>query len=111
MDVLTTEQRRHNMSRIRGKDTKPELQLRRALHAAGMRFRLHAAGLPGRPDIVLPRHRAVLLIHGCFWHGHECPLFRIPATRREFWTNKIRGTTGSAISAAPRRFARRVGAC
>jgi DNA mismatch endonuclease, patch repair protein len=91
MDVMTTEQRRHNMSRIRGRDTKPELQLRRALHAVGMRFRLHAAGLPGRPDIVLPRHRAVILIHGCFWHGHECPLFRIPTTRREFWTNKIRG--------------------
>jgi DNA mismatch endonuclease (patch repair protein) len=89
MDVLTTEQRRHNMSRIRGKHTKPEMQLRRALHAAGMRFRLHAASLPGRPDIVLPRHRAVILIHGCFWHGHECPLFRIPKTRRDFWTNKI----------------------
>jgi hypothetical protein len=65
----TTEQRRHNMSRIRGKVTKPEMQLRQGLHAAGLRFRLHAARLPGRPDIVFPRHRAVILMHGCFWHG------------------------------------------
>lgn len=91
MDVLTAEQRRLNMSRILGKDTKPEMQLRRGLHAAGLRFRLHAPGLPGRPDIVLPRYRAVLMIHGCFWHGHDCPLFKMPATRREFWAKKICG--------------------
>lgn len=89
MDVLTTEQRRHNMSRIRGKDTKPELQLRKGLHAAGIRFRLHVSGLPGRPDIVLSRYRVAILIHGCFWHGHDCPLFRMPSTRREFWSKKI----------------------
>jgi DNA mismatch endonuclease, patch repair protein len=89
MDVLTTEQRRLNMSHIRGKDTKPEMQLRRGLHAAGVRFRLHAPGLPGRPDIVLPRYRAVILINGCFWHGHRCMLFKMPATRREFWAKKI----------------------
>jgi DNA mismatch endonuclease, patch repair protein len=83
MDVLTPEQRRHNMSRIRGKDTRPELLLRRGLHAAGFRFRLHAPDLPGRPDIVFPRYRAAILVHGCFWHGHDCPLFRMPTTRQE----------------------------
>ena len=67
------------------------MQLRRGLHAAGLRFRLHASTLPGRPDIVLPRYRAALLIHGCFWHGHDCLLFRMPVTRREFWANKIAG--------------------
>jgi DNA mismatch endonuclease (patch repair protein) len=88
-DVLTREQRWLNMSRIRGKDTKPELQLRRGLHAAGLRYRLHPPELPGRPDIVFPRHRAVVLVHGCFWHGHDCHLFRMPATRSEFWNTKI----------------------
>jgi DNA mismatch endonuclease (patch repair protein) len=91
MDVLTPEQRKRNMSRIRGKNTKPEVQLRRGLHAAGMRFRLHGIGIPGKPDIVLPRYHAVILIHGCFWHAHECPLFKLPATRREFWARKIAG--------------------
>jgi DNA mismatch endonuclease (patch repair protein) len=89
MDVLTPEQRRLNMSRIRGKNTKPEMLLRRGLHAAGLRFRLHVSTMPGRPDIVLPRYRAVFQIHGCFWHGHDCPLFRMPATRRKFWAKKI----------------------
>ena len=88
------------MSRIRGKDTKPEMQLRRGLHAAGMRFRLHAPGLPGRPDIVLPRYRAAILIHGCFWHGHACPLFRMPATRREFWAKKISGNRDRDLRSA-----------
>jgi DNA mismatch endonuclease, patch repair protein len=91
MDVLTKEQRRLNMSRIRGKDTKPEMLLRRSLHAVGLRFRLHEARLPGKPDMVFPRYRAVILIHGCFWHGHDCPLFKLPATRREFWAAKIEG--------------------
>lgn len=89
MDVLTPEQRRFNMSRIRGRDTKPEMLLRRGLHAAGLRFRLHVRELPGRPDMVFPRHRAVILVHGCFWHGHDCPLFKWPATRPEFWAEKI----------------------
>src|SRR3546814_1711336 len=78
------------MSRIRSKDTKPELQLRRGLHAAGLRYRLHPQELPGRPDIVFPRYRAVVLVNGCFWHGHDCQLFRMPATRRDFWNAKIR---------------------
>jgi len=60
-------------------------------HAAGLRYRLHVSGLPGRPDIVLPRYHAVLLIHGCFWHGHDCVLFKMPPTRREFWAKKIAG--------------------
>lgn len=91
MDVLTPEQRQRNMTRIRSKDTKPELLLRRGLHAAGLRFRLHVATLPGRPDMVFPRYHAVILVHGCFWHGHDCPLFRLPATRPEFWATKILG--------------------
>jgi DNA mismatch endonuclease (patch repair protein) len=91
MDVLTPEQRRTNMSRIRGKDTLPELLLRRGLHAAGLRFRLHARDLPGRPDLVFPRYRAVVLVHGCFWHGHDCQLFKLPETRRDFWRAKIAG--------------------
>ncbi|WP_455975362.1 very short patch repair endonuclease [Methylorubrum populi] len=90
-DVLTPEQRRLNMSRIRGRDTKPELLLRKNLHAAGFRYRLHARELPGRPDIVFPRFRAVVFVHGCFWHGHDCPMFKLPATRQEFWSAKIFG--------------------
>lgn len=89
MDVLTPEQRQRNMSRIRGRDTKPEMLLRRGLHAAGLRFRLHVRNLPGRPDVVLPRHHAVVLVHGCFWHGHDCTLFKLPATRSQFWADKI----------------------
>jgi DNA mismatch endonuclease (patch repair protein) len=91
MDVLTPQQRQHNMSRIRGRDTKPELLLRRQLHATGFRFRLHASGLPGRPDLVFPRYHAAILVHGCFWHGHSCPMFKLPSTRREFWLAKISG--------------------
>lgn len=89
MDVLTPEQRRLNMSRIRGKDTAPEMIIRRALHARGFRYRLHDKRLPGKPDLVFPRHRAVIFIHGCFWHGHNCHLFRWPTTRAEFWQKKI----------------------
>jgi len=89
VDVLTSEQRRLNMSRIRGRDTKPEMQLRRGLHARGLRFRLHRKDLPGCPDLVLPRFQAVIFVHGCFWHGHKCPMFKMPATRTSFWRNKI----------------------
>jgi DNA mismatch endonuclease, patch repair protein len=76
------------MSGIRGKNTRPEILLRSALHARGLRFRLHVR-MPGRPDLVFPRHRAVLFAHGCFWHGHECHLFRWPKTREQFWRDKI----------------------
>lgn len=78
------------MSGIRGKNTKPELLIRRALHARGFRYRLHAPRVPGKPDMVFPRYRAVILTHGCFWHGHDCPLFKLPGTRRDFWQTKIR---------------------
>src|SRR5256885_37675 len=90
-DVLTPAQRRLNMSNIRSRDTKPERLLRTGLHRRGFRFRLHQKGLPGHPDLVLSRYGAVILIHGCFWHGHECPLFKLPVTRRPFWRKKIRG--------------------
>jgi DNA mismatch endonuclease (patch repair protein) len=89
VDVLTAEQRQLNMSRIRGRDTKPEIQIRRGLHARGLRYRLQDRKLPGRPDLVFSRHRVVIFVHGCFWHGHDCPLFRLPRTRTEFWSNKI----------------------
>lgn len=77
------------MAGIKGKNTKPELILRKGLHAAGFRFRIHVADLLGKPDIVLPRFRAVIFAHGCFWHGHDCHLFKMPSTRTEFWQAKI----------------------
>ena len=89
VDVLTAEQRQLNMSRIRGRDTKPEMFIRRGLHACGLRYRLQDRKLPGRPDLIFPRHRAVIFVHGCFWHGHDCPLFKLPKTRRDFWNAKI----------------------
>ena len=88
-DVLTEEQRRFNMSRIRGRDTQPELILRRGLHRRGLRYRLFRKDLPGKPDLVFAGSRAVVLVHGCFWHMHDCPRFKWPATRREFWRSKI----------------------
>lgn len=88
-DSLTPAQRSVQMSRIRGADTKLELMVRKGLHARGLRFRLGGRGLPGRPDVVLPKHCAVVFVHGCFWHGHTCHLFRVPKTRSEFWTEKI----------------------
>lgn len=88
-DPHTPEQRRLNMSRIRSRNTKPELQLRRALHGAGFRYRLHDKSLPGTPDMVLSARRAVVFVHGCFWHGHDCPLGVAPGIRTEFWENKI----------------------
>ncbi len=89
MDVLTKEQRRLNMSRIRGRDTKPELLIRKGLHARGYRFRVNVSSLPGRPDIVFPKYRAVIQVNGCFWHGHDCHLFKMPASRQDFWAEKI----------------------
>lgn len=91
-DVLTKQQRRLNMSRVRGRDTKPEMIIRRGLHAKGLRFRLHCQDLPGRPDLVLPRYRAIILVHGCFWHGHGCHLCKTPRTRTSFWESKIAKT-------------------
>jgi len=79
------------MSGIRGTNTKPELTVRRGLHRLGFRYRVHVGRLPGKPDIVLPRYRAVVLVHGCFWHGHDCPLFKWPKSRDTFWRDKIDG--------------------
>lgn len=89
VDVHNKEQRSRNMAAIRGRDTKPELIVRRIAHRLGYRFRLHRRDLPGRPDLVLPRHRAVIFVHGCFWHQHNCRYGRVePATRAEFWKKK-----------------------
>jgi DNA mismatch endonuclease, patch repair protein len=95
MDVFTPQKRSSVMSRIRGRDTKPELALRSMLHRLGYRFTVNGPknkSLPGRPDIVLPKYRTVIFVHGCFWHGHEdCRGFRLPQTRREWWRAKIEG--------------------
>lgn len=91
-DVHTKEQRSYNMSQIKGKDTKPELLVRKFLHAHGFRFRLHDKKLPGKPDIVLPKYKTAIFVHGCFWHGHKnCKYATIPKTRTEWWTVKIDG--------------------
>lgn len=90
-DIVTAEVRSRMMSGIRGTNTKPELLLRKGLHALGFRFRLHDRSLPGKPDIVFPRYNAVIFAHGCFWHGHDCHLFKWPTTRPEFWQAKIAG--------------------
>ena len=88
-DIVDPETRSRMMTNIKGKNTKPEMALRSALHRMGYRFRLHRRDLPGRPDIVLPKHRAVIFVNGCFWHGHFCSLFKWPKTREEFWREKI----------------------
>ena len=89
-DVHSKEQRRFNMQQIKGKHTKPELLVRKYLHAQGFRYKLHDNSLPGKPDLVLPKYKTVIFIHGCFWHGHNnCRYFTIPKTRTEWWTEKI----------------------
>jgi len=92
------------MSGIRGKNTKPELVIRKALHARGFRYRLHCKDLPGNPDLCLPKYRAVIFVHGCFWHGHGCHLFKWPKTRPEFWREKI-GRNRAVDGAAERSLA------
>ena len=87
-DVVDAATRSRMMSGIRGKNTKPELMIRRALHARGFRYRLHCK-LPGKPDLCFSKYRAVIFVHGCFWHGHDCHLFKWPSTRPEFWREKI----------------------
>jgi DNA mismatch endonuclease (patch repair protein) len=90
VDVVDVATRSRMMSGIRGRDTGPERLIRSALHSLGFRFRLHSKSVPGRPDLVLPRYGAAVFVHGCFWHGHDCSLFRLPSTRRQFWRAKIR---------------------
>lgn len=91
-DILTPEARSKLMSKVSARNTGPEKKLRSLLHRAGFRFRLHAKRLPGKPDIVLPRYRTVIFVHGCFWHGHTCAKgTNRPKTRPEFWEKKING--------------------
>jgi DNA mismatch endonuclease (patch repair protein) len=91
-DTLTPNQRRRCMAAVRGRDTKPELIVRSLAHRMGYRFRLHRKDLPGKPDLVFPRHRKVIFVHGCFWHQHPgCRFATRPATRREFWAEKLEG--------------------
>lgn len=90
MDKHTPEQRHRNMAAVKGKNTKPEIAIRKLLHAQGYRFRLHRKDLPGTPDIVLPKYKIAIFINGCFWHQHEnCKHAALPSTRREFWQAKL----------------------
>ena len=89
MDSVSAEARSRIMAAIRGRDTLPELILRSALHARGLRFRVDARDLPGRPDLKLTKYRALVFVHGCFWHGHDCAYFRAPRSNRSFWTDKV----------------------
>ena len=89
-DIFSAEKRSEIMRAVKAKDTRPEIALRKALFAKGLRYRLHAADLPGRPDIVFPKYRAVLFVHGCFWHGHHCARgLRAPKTNASYWRKKI----------------------
>jgi len=99
-DVHTAKQRSYNMSRIKGKNTKPEMLVRKFLHANGYRYKLHDKKLPGKPDIVLPKYKTVIFVHGCFWHGHtNCKYFVVPKTRSKWWMDKINGNKGNDIKA------------
>lgn len=102
MDTLSQARRSWNMSRVRGKDTKPELMVRKLAHSIGLRFRLHPAGLPGKPDLVFPKHKLAIFVHGCFWHRHEgCHRATMPAARSEFWSKKFDANTArDALQAA-----------
>ena len=91
MDKISQESRSRNMSRIRSKDTTPELKVRSLLHSMGFRFRLHRRDLPGKPDIVLPRHRKIVLVHGCYWHGHDCKIAGRSKSNVDYWRPKIDG--------------------
>jgi DNA mismatch endonuclease, patch repair protein len=89
-DVVDSGTRSRMMSGIRSKDTKPEWIIRKGLHRRGFRYRLHSKHVYGKPDLVLPKYNAVIFVSGCFWHGHDCYLFKMPATRKEFWEAKIK---------------------
>lgn len=88
-DKVTPAQRSAMMAAVKNKDTKPEFVVRKRVFAAGFRYRLHVRKLPGTPDLVFPRYRVAVFVHGCFWHGHDCPKGKLPATNREFWQDKI----------------------
>lgn len=89
-DIVSKQKRSEMMSRIKSKNTAPEMKVRTALHARGYRYCLHCKGLPGKPDIVFKKYKAIIMVHGCFWHGHDCHLFKWPSTRPQFWQDKIR---------------------
>ena len=89
MDCLTKQQRGFLMSKIRGKDTKPEMAIRRLIWGHGFRYRLHDKSLPGRPDLVFPGKHKIVFVHGCFWHGHTCRKNKLPKTNTDFWSEKI----------------------
>ena len=91
-DIVKPAKRSQMMSGIGGKDTKPELIVRKGLHSKGFRYRLHHRKLPGKPDLVFPRYKCVIFVNGCFWHGHTCHLFKWPSSRAEFWKRKISNT-------------------
>jgi len=100
-DVHTKEIRSYNMSMIKGKNTKPEMLVRKFLFANGYRYKLHDKSLPGKPDIVLPKYKTVIFVHGCYWHGHNnCKYFVVPKTRTEWWLNKINGNIANDEKAA-----------
>ncbi|MEP4151084.1 MAG: very short patch repair endonuclease [Lentilitoribacter sp.] len=90
-DIVSPKKRSSMMAGIGSKNTKPEIKLRKALHGAGFRYRLHIKSLPGKPDLVFPKYKAVIFVNGCFWHGHDCRLFKWPKTRSNFWRHKIEG--------------------
>jgi DNA mismatch endonuclease (patch repair protein) len=93
-DTLSSRERSERMSRIKGRDTTPELRVRKTAHRLGFRYRLHVKALPGTPDIVFPRHRVAIFVHGCFWHRHldsSCKLARLPKSRLDFWLKKLEG--------------------
>ena len=92
VDVVSKNTRSRMMSGIRGKNTKPELIIRRQLHALGFRYKLHDSRLLGKPDMVFPKYNAVIFVNGCFWHGHDCHLFKWPSSRKKFWYDKITHT-------------------
>lgn len=90
-DIVDKQTRSRMMSGIRATDTKPEISIRKELFSRGFRYRLHVKKLPGKPDLVLPKYHAVIFVHGCFWHGHQCSLFKWPKSNSEFWKKKITG--------------------
>jgi DNA mismatch endonuclease (patch repair protein) len=92
-DIVDKKTRSRMMSGIQGKNTKPEMTIRKLLHRAGFRFRIHNTRLAGKPDITLKRYKAIIFVHGCFWHGHDCGFFKLPTTRPDFWRMKISRNT------------------
>ncbi|MBO9712470.1 very short patch repair endonuclease [Sphingomonas sp.] len=101
-DIVSKETRSRMMAQVRNKNTKPEMRVRRALHAAGFRFRLHRRDLAGRPDVVLPKYRTAVFVHGCFWHGHDCPRGKRPSSNAAFWAAKIETNIARDLAAVER---------